>query len=94
MPMVLNVEKKVFSKEGFHVVMKSPDGNEVKDHQKLQGQYDVQKMSRYNMTVNEWKHKFTKQFPGYDVEVLKGDGSKAEGDSLLISVRETYWKKK
>lgn len=47
-------------------------------------------MTRNSMTVGDWKNKFQSQFPGYDTIVYKNDGSIANGQTKLATVRDTY----
>ena len=49
-----------------------------------------ERMTRNSMTVGDWKNKFKRQYPGYDVIVYKNDGCKARGQSKLCTVRDTY----
>lgn len=68
MPRVKNIEKKIYDVEGFEVVIKK-DGKDVRGDAVLPNQYQVERMSKNSYSVKEWKEKFHKQFPGYDVDV-------------------------
>lgn len=89
MPKVRNVEKKIFDVEGFEVTIKH-DGKDVRGDMVLPTQYQGVRMSRNSFSVAEWKNKFKRQYPGYDVDVLKNDGTKASGQTKLSTIRDTY----
>lgn len=89
MPTVKNVEKRIWDKEGFDVVIKK-DGKNVRGDKKDFPQWNGKIQSKNDMTVKEWKNKFSKQYPGYEVEILDGDGSEVHGSTKLGTVRDTY----
>lgn len=89
MPQVKNVEKRIYDVEGFEVVIRH-DGKDVRGDKDLPVQYKGIRMTRNSFSVSEWKEKFKKQYPGFDVDVLKNDGSKASGQTKLSTVRDTY----
>ncbi|HIZ80620.1 MAG TPA: hypothetical protein H9722_00820 [Candidatus Mediterraneibacter pullistercoris] len=88
-PKVKNIEKKIYDVEGFEVKVKR-DGKDVRGDMVLLAQYQGERMSKNSFSVKEWKDKFRKQFPGYDVDVLKNNGEKASGQTKLATVRDTY----
>ena len=90
MPKVKIIEKHIFDLEGFDVKIKTPDGKDLRSDMNLPKQYSAERMSKNNFAVNDWKSKFKTQLPGYDVDVLKGDGSKASGQMKLGNLRDTY----
>ena len=47
-------------------------------------------MTKNAFSVNDFKNKLKKQYPGYDLDVLKADGNKATGQTKLSTVRDTY----
>ena len=47
-------------------------------------------MTKNAASVSDFRDKFQRQYPGYNVDVLKGDGSKAPGQMKLSTVRDTY----
>lgn len=89
MPKVKNVEKKIYETENFEVRI-TKDGKDVRADATLPTQYSCSRMSKNAYSVKEWKNKFKKQYAGYDVDVLKADGSKASGQTKLSTVRDTY----
>lgn len=90
MPKVKIVEKHIFDVEGFDVKIKTPDGKDLRSDMNLPKQYSAEIMSKNNFSVSNWKDKFKTQFAGFDVDVLKGDGSKANGQMKLGNLRDTY----
>lgn len=89
MPKVSIVEKRIFEIEGFQVDIEM-NGRNVRDDLILPKQYEAERMTKNSMTVSDWKNKFRRQYPGYDVAVYKNDGSKASGQMKLSTVRDTY----
>ena len=89
MPTVNRVEKKIFAIEQFQVAIKR-DGKDVRGDCQLPKQYEAKKMSRNAFSVSDFRDKFQKQFPGYEIDVLKCDGTKATGQTKLSTVRDTY----
>ena len=90
MPTVGNVEKKIFSVEGFNVKFEK-DGKAVPGKKKDMPQYDYKSAATKTWTVAEWiKKRFKQKYPGYDVQVLDAEGNKVVGNSTLETVRNTY----
>ena len=91
MPKVKNVEKKIWDIEGFDVVIKH-NGKDVRGDATGLPQYGpYEKMARNDMTVSEWKtNRFFKSYPGYEVDVLDGNGNVAVGHTKLFTVRDSY----
>ena len=90
MPKVKNIEKRIFDVEGFEVIIQNSDKKDVRGDASLPKQYEASRMTRNSFSVGEWKNKFKMQYPGLEVEVLKGDGNKASGQTKLGTVRDTY----
>lgn len=89
MPRADVIERTVQNIEQFKIKITQNDAD-VRGDKNIPKQYVAEKMSKNSFTVDEWKLKFKSQFPGYDVKVLNADGSKARGNSLLRTVRDTY----
>lgn len=89
MPEVRNIEKRIYEIEGFQADIMF-NGKDVRGDSKLPKQYEAVRMTKNSMTVSEWRNKFKKQYPGYDVVVRKNDGSRASGQTKLSTVRDTY----
>lgn len=92
MPMVKNVEKKIWDVEGFAVCILHPDGRDVRgDKQKLP-QYPFERAAKNDWTVEAWKEsRFRPHYPGFDVLVLDADGERCQGNMKLGTVRDTYF---
>lgn len=89
MPRVDFIERTIWAIEGFQVKIMQ-GGNDVRGDKQIPAQYIAERMSKNSFTVNDWKEKFKRQFPGYDVVVLNGDGTVARGNVKLSTVRDTY----
>lgn len=89
MPKVKNVEKRIFDVEEFEVVIRR-NGRDVRSDATLPTQYAAQRKTRNSSSVSDFKSKFQVQYPGYEIEVLKADGTKASGQTKLSTVRDTY----
>lgn len=94
MPKVKSVERRIFNIEGFDVTIKAKNNNgewkDIRDDASLPKQYNASRMSRNSFSVTEWKSKFKKQYPGYEVDVLDNNGDPIDGHTKLSSVRDTY----
>lgn len=89
MPRAAFIERTIWNIEGFQVKIMQ-NGIDVRGDKGIPAQYIAERMSKNSFTVGEWKAKFQRQFPGYDVVVLNGDGSVARGNVKLSTVRDTY----
>lgn len=89
MPKAQFVEQRIFSIEGFEVKIKN-NGRDLRGDAQLPKQYEAERMTRNSFSVSNWVDKFKTQYPGYEIDVLKNDGSKARGQTKLCTVRDTY----
>ncbi|XYQ53269.1 hypothetical protein ACS91J_15575 [Pectobacterium carotovorum] len=90
MPLVKNVEKKIWDVQGFDVRFKTPDGRDIRGDKRDMPQYKKERASKNDMTVSEWKNVFRKEYPGFDVDVLDSSGDAVNGNKKLGTVRDTY----
>lgn len=91
MPMVKNVEKKIWDVEGFQVNLLSSEGRNLRDNKKDMPQYGFSRKASWDMTVREWKqNRFYPYYPGLDVEVLDVVNMPMKGQTKLKNVRATY----
>ncbi|GIO06232.1 hypothetical protein J31TS6_22600 [Brevibacillus reuszeri] len=91
MPKIKNVEKKIWEVEGFGVTFKHSSGADVRGDKNGIPQYDYERQAKNDSTVSEWKtSRFKKCYPGYDVDVLNGDGEVVNGNTKLGTVRDSY----
>lgn len=90
MPKVNIVEKRIFDIEEFQVVIRGQNGKDKRGDFVLPKQYVAERKTRNSHSVSQWKSKFQEQFPGYEVDVLLGNGDKARGQMLLSTVRDSY----
>lgn len=91
MPMVKNVEKKIWDVEGFQVNFLSAAGRNVRDNKRDMPQYPFSRKAPGDMTVNEWKmNRFYPNYPGLEIEVLDVVSMPVAGQTKLKNVRNTY----
>lgn len=92
MPKVKSVEKKIWDIEGFDIrFINGTNGKDVRNDKSGMPQYKYERMAKNDMTVNEWKtNRFKAIYPGFDVEILNGDGELVPGQTKLGTVRDTY----
>jgi hypothetical protein len=89
--LVKNVEKKIGDVEGFDVVIRHPGGADVKGNRSDMPTYPYERMAKGSMTVSGWKEqRFGPRYPGFDVDVLDGNGSPVVGNTQLSTVRDAY----
>lgn len=82
----------IFATEGFSVIIRyEKSGKQVPlGRNGVIGQYPRQKKTNGGITVAKWKGNFEEDNPGYTCDVLKADGKKATGQTILGTVRDTY----
>ena len=92
MPKVKRVEKQIWDLEGFAVTIRYEDGRDVRgDRKGLPSYSHLERAAKNSMTVAQWKdQRFRDRYPGFDVDVLDGDGEAAHGGTLLGTVRDSY----
>ena len=89
--LVRNLERNIEDTEGFEVNFLHPDGTDVKGHKKIQGDYSYEQKAPHRYTASNWKeNRFKSNFPGFDVEVLDGEGEPVLGNTRLDTVRDSY----
>ena len=95
MPTVRSVYGQIGRVERFdvHFLYEGPgprSGRDVRDDRKIVLGYRFKKAAS-DCTVAAWiERRFRTNFPGFEVEVLLGDGSVADHRMLLSTVRGTY----
>ena len=96
MTTIAKVEAGIFKVERFNVAIRWPKTkkNVRDDKQKTPG-YPYERMARNEWTVADWRReRFERHYPGYDVDVLKPDGTKSKGKlSTLRAAYDAYGKR-
>jgi hypothetical protein len=89
--LIRNIEKRIFEVEGFEVKFMQ-NGKDVRGDLDINAkQYCADYAAKNSYSVSNWITKrFSVQYPGYDVWVLNGDGTKAKGQAKLSTVRDSY----
>jgi hypothetical protein len=82
--MVRDFEQRVLDLEGFRIVIRAPDRDEVLDH-------DFANRASDNMRVSGfYENRLTPYVGELEVVVLRGDGRSAPGNTLLRTLRRSY----
>ena len=67
------------------------NGKDVHGNKKGMPQYSNERMAKNDMTVAQWKdNRFHATYPGYDVDVLDGNGELCQGNTKLGTARDSY----
>ena len=92
MTTVLTRIYQIFACEGFSIVVKNKrTGRRITlGRHGILGQYPFNRKLKDSATVADWRARFEETYPGYSCDVLKADGKKASGQTLLGTVRDTY----
>lgn len=77
--------------EDFDIEVIDKNGKPVDPKTNGLPKYNYDRKTKGDTTVAEWKEKrFGKTYKGYDARVLKGDGTIANGNLKLSTVRKSY----
>ncbi len=91
MPKLESVEKKIARLEGFSVIVRYQDGQDIRGDKELSQSYSFRAAARQDFTVAQWREqRFQMTYAGYEVTVLLADGTEAPGGMKLSTVRESY----
>ena len=86
------LEMKIARVEGFQVRVRHRDGRNVRSDREGMPQWPYERAARDAWSVAHWKQeRFVSVYPGFEVDVLDGDGVVVEfGQTLLETVRDSY----
>lgn len=91
MSTVANVERKIRRVEGFRVRMLHLRGADVRGDRTGLPQYSYHRAADGDFTVEQWKStRFRPSYPGFEVDVVDRRGRSAQGNTKLITLRDTY----
>ncbi len=91
MATVRSVERRIFNTEGFRVVVRHPDGRDVRGDRERLPPYPFTRAMKNSSNVKTWKERrFESVYPGFDVDVVGADGRRMHGGTLLGTVRDEY----
>jgi hypothetical protein len=92
MPLLKNVEKRIWDVEQFDVIIRHADGRDMRGDKTGLPQYPYERSAKNSITVAEWKEtRFFRTYPGFEVDVLDGTGQIVEaGQTRLGTVRDSY----
>jgi hypothetical protein len=90
MPKVKTVEKKIWDVEGFDVNFKQ-NGKNIRGDKQGMPQYRYERCAKNDMTVKKFiEARINPNYPGYDIEILDGQGNPFSGQTKLGTVRDCY----
>ena len=85
-----NLVRKIARVEGLDVKI-SKNGRKVNSNATIEAKYDYEKAAPNSQTAADLiKKRLAKALPGYDVEVLGGNGKAIIGHTKLKNVRAEY----
>jgi hypothetical protein len=85
------VERRIRSVEGFRVAVRHLDGRNVRGDRTHMPTYQFRRAMADNANVKAWREgRFRPRYPGFEVDVLHRDGTRAHGATLLGTVRAEY----
>ena len=90
MASIARLEDDIWKLEGFKVTIRWPQTKrDVRDDKKKIPGYPYERKAKNEWTVADWRReRFDRHYPGFDVDVLKPDGSKSKGK--LSRLRGSY----
>ena len=91
MARVGRVELRISQIEGFLVKIQHLTGADVRSDRSGMPAWPYERAAKDAWTVAEWKReRFQQTYPGFNVEILDGDGNPVHGGMRLENVRDTY----
>lgn len=92
MTTVLTRTYQILARDGFGIVVKNKKtGKRITlGRHGILGPYPFNRKLKDSATVAVWRARFEATYPGYTCDVLKADGKKVSGQTLLGTVRATY----
>lgn len=91
MATVASVERRIRSVEGFRVAIRHLDGRNVRGDRTHMPTYMFRRAMSDSANVKAWREgRFRLRYPGFEVDVLNRDGTRAHGGTLLATVRAGY----
>ena len=85
------VEKKIRQVEGFNVTIRHLDGRDVRSDRQALPAYPFKNAMKNSANVTKWATtRFRDNYAGFEVDVLRSDGTRVHGRTLLSTVRDTY----
>lgn len=92
MATIRSVERQIFKIDGFRVrILHGRDRRDVRGDREGVPGYHFARAMKHDANVAQWKRqRFARSYPGFTVEVLRGDGTAAHGATRLGTVRGDY----
>jgi hypothetical protein len=91
MAKVGRVELRISQIEGFLVRIKHLGGADVRSDREGMPAWPYERAAKDAWSVADWRReRFAVTYPGFNVDVLNGDGEAVPGQTRLESVRDSY----
>jgi len=88
---VRNVERRIRRIEGFDVVFRDQRGRNMRHNAPINPQYPYVNAAKNRWNVSQWiTRRIRPHYLPLQVDVLKANGRRANGRTLLSTVRDTY----
>jgi len=86
------VELRIANVEGFLVKIRHlVGGADVRSDREGLPSWPYERAARDTWTVADWKReRFAPRYPGFEVDILDGDGNALPGQTKLETVRDSY----
>ena len=86
------VELRIANVEGFLVKIRHlVGGADVRSDREGMPSWPYERAARDTWTVADWKReRFAPRYPGFEVDVVDGDGNLVTGQTRLETVRDSY----
>jgi hypothetical protein len=85
------VERRIKNVEGFRVAVRHLDGRNVRGDRTHMPTYQFRRAMADAANVKAWREgRFRGRYPGFEVDVLHRDGTRAHGGTLLGTIRAEY----
>lgn len=78
--------------EGFEITVTRADGTpvDVTGNGLLNKAWTYERKMKHGASVSDFRERFANTYPGFTCKVLNEDGSVAEGQTHLSTMRQTY----
>ena len=92
MATIRSVERQIYRVDGFRVrILHGRDRRDVRGDKEGVPGYTYERAMKGDANVTQWRRqRFARSYPGFNVEVLRPDGTTAHGATLLSTLRRGY----
>lgn len=92
MATIRSIERQIYRVEGFRVrILHGRDRRDVRGDKEGVPGFTYERAMKNDANVVQWRRqRFAQRYPGYNVEVLRADGTTAHGGTRLGTLRRGY----